>query len=119
MVSAKSQQGVLEEQTTNLPKENLIFEPVGKNTLPAIGLAALFIAEKDPDGILIVSPSDHLIQNDEFFRKTIESAALIAEKKEGIVTIGITPKHPATGYGYVKTAEEVNIGQLNQIICSK
>ena len=111
VVSAKSQQVVLESQTTNLPKENLIYEPVGKNTLPAIGLAALFIAEKDPDGILIVSPSDHLIQNDELFRQTIESAVKIAEEKDGIVTIGITPKHPATGYGYVQTAEEVQVGQ--------
>ena len=111
VVSAKSQQSVLESQTNNLPKQNMIYEPVGKNTLPAIGLAALFIAEKDPDGILIVSPSDHLIQNDELFRQTIESAALIAEKKNGIVTIGITPKFPATGYGYVQTAEEIQIGQ--------
>jgi mannose-1-phosphate guanylyltransferase len=111
VVSAKSQQSVLESQTTNLPKENLIFEPVGKNTLPAIGLAALFIAEKDPDGIMIVSPSDHLIQNEELFRQCVESAALIAEKKDGIVTIGISPKYPATGYGYVQTAEEIQIGQ--------
>jgi mannose-1-phosphate guanylyltransferase len=111
IVSAKSQKEVLEEQTTKLPKENLIYEPVGKNTLPAIGLAALFIAKRDPDGILIVSPSDHLIQNDELFRQTIESAVQIANEKDGIVTIGITPKFPATGYGYVQTAEEVKIGQ--------
>ena len=111
VVSAKSQQEVLESQTGNLPKANLIFEPVGKNTLPAIGLAALLIADKDPDGVMIVSPSDHLIQNDELFRQCIESAVLIAEKKEGIVTIGITPKFPATGYGYVQTGEEVQIGQ--------
>lgn len=111
IVSAKGQKDVLEEQTTNLPNKNLIYEPVGKNTLPAIGLAALFISEKDPDGILIVSPSDHLIQNDELFRQTIESAALIAEMKDGIVTIGITPKFPATGYGYVQTAEEIQVGQ--------
>jgi mannose-1-phosphate guanylyltransferase len=111
VVSAKSQQAVLESQTTNLPKSNMIYEPVGKNTLPAIGLAALFISEKDPDGVMIVSPSDHLIQNDELFRQCIESAALIAEKKDGIVTIGITPKYPATGYGYVQTAEEIQIGQ--------
>ena len=111
IVSAKGQQEVLEQQTTNLPRENLIYEPVGKNTFPAIGLAALFISGKDPDGILIVSPSDHLIQNDELFRQTIESAVLIAEQKEGIVTIGITPKFPATGYGYVQTAEEIHIGQ--------
>ncbi|MDP2888900.1 MAG: mannose-1-phosphate guanylyltransferase [Bacteroidota bacterium] len=111
VVSAKSQKEVLESQTTNLPKQNMIYEPVGKNTLPAIGLAALFIAEKDPEGILIVSPSDHLIQNDELFRQTIESAVLIADKKDGIVTIGITPKFPATGYGYVQTAGEIQIGQ--------
>ncbi len=111
VVSAKSQKEVLESQTANLPRQNMIYEPVGKNTLPAIGLAALFIAEKDPDGILIVSPSDHLIQNDELFRQTIESAVLIADKKDGIVTIGITPKFPATGYGYVQTAGEIQIGQ--------
>ncbi|MDP3915304.1 MAG: mannose-1-phosphate guanylyltransferase [Bacteroidota bacterium] len=111
VVSAKSQKEVLESQTTNLPKQNMIYEPVGKNTLPAIGLAALFIAEKDPEGILIVSPSDHLIQNFELFRQTIESAVLIADKKDGIVTIGITPKFPATGYGYVQTAGEIQIGQ--------
>ena len=103
VVSAKTQQEVLEEQVPNLPKENLIYEPVGKNTLPAIGLAALFITEKDPDGVLVVSPSDHLIQNDSLFVETIGSAALIAEKSNGIVTIGITPKYPATGYGYVQT----------------
>ena len=111
VVSAKSQQEVLESQTTNLPKGNMIYEPVGKNTLPAIGLAALFIAAKDPDGILIVSPSDHLIQNDELFQQCIESAALIADQKDGIVTIGISPKYPATGYGYVQTAQEIQIGQ--------
>lgn len=111
IVSAKAQKEVLEEQVSNLPKGNLIYEPMGKNTLPAIGLAALFIAEKDPEGIMIVSPSDHLIQNDPLFIQTIESAALIAEKTNGIVTIGITPKYPATGYGYVQTAEEVSLGQ--------
>ncbi|MCK9617733.1 MAG: mannose-1-phosphate guanylyltransferase [Lentimicrobiaceae bacterium] len=112
IISAKSQQDVLEEQITNLPHRNLIYEPVGKNTLPAIGLAALIIAEKDPEGILIVSPSDHLIDNEKLFKDTIESAALVAEKTNGIVTIGITPKYPATGYGYVQTSEEVKLGQL-------
>jgi len=111
IVSAKSQKELLKEQTPSLPNRNLIYEPVGKNTLPAIGLAALFIAQKDPGGIMIVSPSDHLIQNDELFRKTIESAAFIAQEKDGIVTIGITPIYPATGYGYVQVAEEVRIGQ--------
>ncbi|HWS01268.1 MAG TPA: mannose-1-phosphate guanylyltransferase [Prolixibacteraceae bacterium] len=111
IISARAQKEVLEEQVSNLPKGNFIYEPVGKNTLPAIGLAALFIEEKDPEGVMIVSPSDHLIQNDPLFIKTIESATLIAEKINGIVTIGITPKYPATGYGYVEIADEVRLGQ--------
>ena len=111
IVSAKNQRVVLEEQTRNIPKENLIYEPLGKNTLPAIGLAALFIDRKDPEGILIVSPSDHLIQNNDLFKETIESAVLIAEEKGGIVTIGIAPTFPATGYGYVQIADQIHIGQ--------
>jgi mannose-1-phosphate guanylyltransferase len=111
VVSAKGQQEILEQQTANIPRYNLIFEPVGKNTLPAIGLTAMILALEDPEGILIVSPSDHLIGNDELFRQTIESAAMIAGKTNGIVTIGITPKFPATGYGYIQIADEVSMGQ--------
>ena len=111
VVSNKGQKEVLEEQATRIPKGNLIYEPVGKNTLPAIGLAALFIAKNDPDGIMVVSPADHLTQNDELFQETIESAAKIAEEKNGIVTIGITPNTPATGYGYIEIADEIKIGQ--------
>jgi mannose-1-phosphate guanylyltransferase len=111
IVSNKGQKEVLEEQTSRLPKQNLIYEPVGKNTLPAIGLAALFIAKTDPDGMMIVSPADHLTQNDQLFQETIESAAKIAEEKNGIVTIGITPNSPATGYGYIEIADEIKIGQ--------
>ncbi len=111
IVSNKGQKEVLEEQTSRLPKENLIYEPVGKNTLPAIGLAALFIAKNDPDGMMVVSPADHLTQNDALFQETIESAAKIANEKNGIVTIGITPNSPATGYGYIEIADEIKIGQ--------
>jgi len=107
IVSGKSQAQVLEEQTPMLPKENLIYEPVGKNTLPCIGLAAMFAEKENPDGIMVVSPSDHLIENDELFRDTILTAAKIADEKNGIVTIGITPSYPATGYGYVKTGEDI------------
>lgn len=107
IVSNKSQAKVLEEQTPTLPKQNLIYEPVGKNTLPCIGLAAMFAEKENPDGIMVVSPSDHLIKNNELFKDTILAAAKIADEKDGIVTIGITPTYPATGYGYVKTAEDI------------
>ncbi len=107
IVSNKQQAEVLEDQTPQLPKKNLIYEPVGKNTLPCIGLAALFAEKENPDGIMVVSPSDHLIKDENLFSKTVLAAAKIAEEKNGIVTIGITPTYPATGYGYVKTAEEI------------
>lgn len=107
VVSGKSQAKVLEKQTTMLPKSNLIYEPVGKNTLPCIGLAAMFAEKENPDGIMVVTPSDHLIENDELFRDTVLAAVKIAEERDGIVTIGITPTYPATGYGYVQTAENI------------
>ncbi|MBT3382902.1 MAG: mannose-1-phosphate guanylyltransferase [Prolixibacteraceae bacterium] len=107
IVSGKSQAKVLEEQTSMLPKNNLIYEPVGKNTLPCIGLAAMFAEKENPDGVMVVSPSDHLIKNDELFKETVLAAAKIADEKDGIVTIGITPTFPATGYGYVQTAENI------------
>jgi mannose-1-phosphate guanylyltransferase len=111
IVSGKSQATVLEEQTPMLPKQNLIYEPVGKNTLPCIGLAAMFAEIDNPEGIMVVSPSDHLITNEELFKNTVLTAAKIADEKDGIVTIGITPTYPATGYGYIKTAGEISAGE--------
>ena len=107
IVSSQNQAEALESQANELPKENLIYEPVGKNTLPCIGLAAMFAEKDNPDGIMVVSPADHLINEHGLFRDTIQAAAKIADEKDGIVTIGITPNYPATGYGYVKTAENI------------
>ncbi len=110
IVSGRSQSEILEKQSNKIPKENLIYEPVGKNTLPCIGLAAMFAEKENSDGIMVVSPSDHLIQDNELFRDTVLAAAKIANEKEGIVTIGITPSYPATGYGYVQVQKELENG---------
>lgn len=107
IVSSATQADVLEAQTPMLPKKNLIYEPVGKNTLPCIGLAAMYAELENPDAIMVVAPSDHLITNTELFKDTVLAAAKIADERDGIVTIGITPTYPATGYGYVKTAEDI------------
>lgn len=115
IVSGKSQSEVLEEQTPMLPKENLIYEPVGKNTLPCIGLAAMLAEKENPDGIMVVSPADHLIENDELFKDTVLAAAKIADEKNGIVTLGIKPTYPATGFGYVQTGENITANEkINQ-----
>jgi len=107
VVSGKNQADVLEKQTPMLPKANLIYEPVGKNTLPCIGLAAMFAEKENPHGVMVVTPADHLIENDELFRDTVLAAVNIAEERNGIVTIGITPTFPATGYGYVQVESEI------------
>ncbi len=111
IVSSKSQAEVLEAQTPELPAQNLIYEPVGKNTLPCIGLTAMFAEKEDPGGIMVVSPSDHLVEDNDLFRDTVLAASKIADERDGIVTIGITPSYPATGYGYVKTAENITAGE--------
>jgi mannose-1-phosphate guanylyltransferase len=107
IVSGKDQSAVLEKQTQMLPKENLIYEPVGKNTLPCIGLAAMIAEIENPDGIMVVSPSDHLIENVELFKDTVLTAVKIAAERDGIVTLGISPNYPTTGYGYIKVAKEI------------
>lgn len=90
-----------------------IGEPVGRNTAPAIGLSALFIqnnlAEKNSDPVIFVTPSDHLIQNNEAFLDVLRAGIELAESGY-IVTFGIKPSKPETGYGYIKTFESKKFG---------
>lgn len=80
---------------------DVIEEPVGRNTAPAIGLAASIIARFDPDGVMAVLPADHYIIDEERFRETlIQGRTLAASGK--LVTLGITPTRPETGYGYIE-----------------
>lgn len=78
----------------------IILEPSARNTAPAIALAAWHIKERDPAAIMVVAPSDHLIDDSEQFSAAIEEAALLADRGH-IVTLGITPTSPETGYGYI------------------
>lgn len=89
------------EQLPDIPEENILCEPVGKNTAPCIGLGAIHVHAKNDDAIMIVLPSDHLIKNQKAFVKTLKEACDVAEEGENLVTIGITPNYPETGYGYI------------------
>jgi mannose-1-phosphate guanylyltransferase/mannose-6-phosphate isomerase len=84
-----------------IPDANIILEPEGKNTAPAIGLCARLILKSDPRGVLIALPADHYIKDMKKFKETIRAAAVCAQD-DFLVTIGIRPKKPATGYGYIK-----------------
>lgn len=87
----------------------LILEPEARNTAPAIALAAFSIHDKDSDGLLLVLPSDHLLQNEEAFVEAVQKAAPLAEKGQ-IVTFGITPTSPETGYGYIQQGDSLPHG---------
>ena len=90
------------EQLPGLPEENILCEPVGRNTAPCIGLGAVHIQHKYEDAVMIVLPSDHLIKYNDIFTETLSNACEVAEIESNLVTIGITPNYPETGYGYIK-----------------
>lgn len=92
-----------------LPKKNLLVEPVARNTAPAIALAAAHVAAKDPEGVLVVLPSDHHVADVKGFQKTLAEAARVAERGH-LVTLGITPHRPETGYGYIQVGEPLESG---------
>ena len=85
----------------------ILLEPIARNTAPAIALAALHLVARDPDATMLVLPADHLIENEASFREAVRQAIRLAE--EGwLVTFGITPEHPETGYGYIQRGEAIN-----------
>jgi mannose-1-phosphate guanylyltransferase len=90
------------EQLPHIPSENILCEPIGRNTAPCIGLGAVHISKKYDDAIMLVLPSDHLIKYNSMFLSTLRDAAETARENTNLVTIGITPDYPETGYGYIK-----------------
>ncbi|MDE7366140.1 MAG: mannose-1-phosphate guanylyltransferase [Lachnospiraceae bacterium] len=97
---------LVQEQLPNIPDENILCEPIGRNTAPCIGLGAIHISKKYEDAIMMVLPSDHLIKYNQMFVNTLKQGCELAEKGANLVTIGITPDYPETGYGYIKFLPE-------------
>ena len=90
------------KQLPQLPEENILCEPVGRNTAPCIGLGAVHIRKKNEDAVMLVLPSDHLIKFEDMYRDVLKEAIKVAEDGNNLVTLGITPNAPETGYGYIK-----------------
>ena len=102
IVGSVDHQALLAPFETCVPKDHFLYEPVGKNTAPAIGWAAHMIASQDPHALLIVLPADHYITPPEAFKQTMDEAIKIASSNDVMVTIGIVPATPHTGYGYIQ-----------------
>ena len=84
-----------------LPKANFLIEPSGKNTAPCIGLAAIELLRRDRQALAVILPADHWISDGRRFAQTLRTALTLAARHDALVTIGIRPEYPETGYGYI------------------
>lgn len=98
-----------------IPDKNIFLEPIGKNTAPAIALAARYISLKNPNAKMAILPADHIIFKSGLFIKAIEDACDLAQEGR-LVTLGIVPNRAATGYGYIKTLKKISAKSKGYIV---
>ena len=106
IITNKIQKQGIQEQLPSISVENIIEEPFGRNTAACIGLASVIVQSRNKDAVTLVLPADHIIRETEEFHQTLLRAANYANESKGLVTIGITPSHPETGYGYIQIDEK-------------
>ncbi len=111
IVTNRNYMDLVRTQLPEIPEENIILEPVGRNTAPCIGLGAMYISKKYDDALMIVLPSDHLVKDMDMFLDVLSEGCAAAEAGENLVTIGITPTYPETGYGYIKYMPDKKLGR--------
>ena len=93
------------KQLPKLPKENVVAEPVGRDTTAAVTLGAALVGARSTTGVMAVLPADHVIPEEKKFQQVLSDAFDLATRGQAIVTIGIKPTEPATGYGYIRVGE--------------
>ncbi|MFN3387276.1 MAG: mannose-1-phosphate guanylyltransferase [Candidatus Thermochlorobacter sp.] len=106
IITNKAGKTLAKKQLPHIPTRNIIVEPIGRNTAPCIALASAYIKKYDPEAIVCVLPADHLISDVKLFQQTLQAAFEIAAKTDALVTIGIKPDRPETGYGYIQANQE-------------
>lgn len=118
VITNESYKDLVKQQINKLPDENIICEPFSRNTAPCIGLAAMYISKKYDDSVMVVLPADHAIKNNEEFFNILNIAKNKAIEDENLVTIGIKPNYPETGYGYIKyvKSKDKNIFPVDKFV---
>ena len=106
VVTAREYIEVLASQVPKVPRENFIVEPMARGTAGAIGLAAVFLEHQDPDAVMVVLTADHFIRDVDKFCRALSASVRVAENGS-MVTLGIEPDFPATGFGYIRRRERV------------
>jgi mannose-1-phosphate guanylyltransferase len=101
VVTVADQADRLQELTPSIPRENFLIEPYPRGTASVVGLAAVTLSHRDPDAVMAIVTSDHMIGNEKLFLHLLSAAYEVAQD-DYLVTLGITPKYPSTGYGYIQ-----------------
>ncbi len=102
VVTSEAYKNLVSEQLPELPQANILLEPSRKNTAPCVAYASFKIHQLNPKAVTVVAPSDHLITKEDTFKKAIKSCFTKAEKEDSLITLGIPPHRPDTGYGYIQ-----------------
>jgi mannose-1-phosphate guanylyltransferase len=109
IVTNKDYEGLVKEQLPELQNDQILSEPVKRNTAPCVAFAAYKIREKNPEASMVVAPSDHAIFHETEFISSIKKALTEAEQGEKLITLGIKPNRPETGYGYIQYIENAGV----------
>jgi mannose-1-phosphate guanylyltransferase len=111
VITNRSLAETIADQLPELPGGRIVGEPCKRDTAPAIGLAAMLVAQRDADATMVVMPADHLIQPAEAFQAAIrQAAAIVEERPEALVTFGIKPTYPAEAFGYIERGQQSGVG---------
>ena len=102
VVTNKRYVGIVKEQLPQLPESNILCEPCRRNTAPCIAYVSWRIKKKDAKANIVVTPSDHIVMNVEEFKRVVTGALNFTRETDAIVTLGIKPTRPETGYGYIQ-----------------
>lgn len=105
IITNREQREAVLEVCPDVPPENVVAEPVGRDTAAAVGLATVLVKRRNPEGVIALLPADHVIHDVQEFQEVLRRAFAAAEREEVLVTIGIEPTEPATGYGYIQRGE--------------
>jgi mannose-1-phosphate guanylyltransferase len=116
IVTNETQKPGIMEQLPEIPVENIIVEPFGRNTAACIGLASIIIQGRCQDAVTFVMPADHIIKDNEKFLETLETAAKFSSEKNALLTIGIQPTRPETGYGYIQIDEDSGKNNVYKVL---
>lgn len=119
VVTNDSYVDIVKGQLPGVPEQNIVGEPVAKNTAPCVAIAAQMLYKKDPEATMVVLPADHHITEANAFQEYLKAAVEKAEQGENLVTIGIHPDRPETGYGYIhgddSVTEELNKKEVHPV----